>query len=391
MPYISTSSLARDPIVQLQPTTMSVMSRLYLSIAGLFVALNYVPAIAQSGTIAPGPAPVSIPGLKTVGAIDRHQLVQGTPSPTMTAGQVGIQHPAQIETQLKELAEQFAAAGLIEEARLLGTVEGRVHEVHFQRLLAAHQQRPAELTMPQISLKTQLIEVQNSPETAVALEVLFDKKSGPEPLNGPNLSGVFPQKEVQTWVNETNSTGYLKTWSQLQGTMMPGRSSRFRFGHKIDGIDTKDAAPKKPSETGATFGQQDVENDSNFAGVIVMAKVERLRNDVIGLELVAESQEVTGPGRPGVSKSRIQTNVDLRSGQTLVLTGMRSHGAQPEVTRVPVMGDIPVVGRLFSSRRIRQVTSDRMLLVTPEIIAAPTDRPGIKPVVQPATYSQPSR
>jgi type IV pilus assembly protein PilQ len=60
--------------------------------------------------------------------------------------------------------------------------------------------------------------------------------------------------------------------------------------------------------------------------------------------------------------------IRLRDGQTLILSGVISEAERTTVTKVPILGDIPILGALFRST---QNTSDRnevIILLTPQII-----------------------
>jgi pilus assembly protein CpaC len=74
-------------------------------------------------------------------------------------------------------------------------------------------------------------------------------------------------------------------------------------------------------------------------------------------------------GIPGVDTRRVQTTVELREGQTIALAGLFSNQTNTEVTRVPFISKIPVVGPLvFSGKRATQDETELLILVTPEII-----------------------
>jgi len=60
--------------------------------------------------------------------------------------------------------------------------------------------------------------------------------------------------------------------------------------------------------------------------------------------------------------------VRVRDGQTLILSGIIQDQDRAEVTKVPILGDIPILGALFRSTRRENVRQEVIVLLTPQII-----------------------
>ncbi|MBE5230999.1 MAG: pilus assembly protein [Microcystis aeruginosa PMC 728.11] len=60
--------------------------------------------------------------------------------------------------------------------------------------------------------------------------------------------------------------------------------------------------------------------------------------------------------------------VRLRDGQSLILSGIIQERQQSSETKVPILGDIPILGALFRSRTNRNERSEVIILLTPKII-----------------------
>jgi len=110
---------------------------------------------------------------------------------------------------------------------------------------------------------------------------------------------------------------------------------------------------------------------------VTLAVVPTLKADgKIGLEVTPqvvefEGFEDMGHGRkkPVFSERKVQANVTLRSGQTVILGGATREDRQVIEDRVPVLGDVPLLGRLFSSRQTQVLRRSLVVLVTPRIHA----------------------
>ena len=81
-------------------------------------------------------------------------------------------------------------------------------------------------------------------------------------------------------------------------------------------------------------------------------------------ELVETS---TGP-QPVLASRKLNTTVNLRDGQTLALAGLLQDDLREIVTKVPMLGDIPILGALFRSSSYQQRKTDLLVAVTPHII-----------------------
>lgn len=76
---------------------------------------------------------------------------------------------------------------------------------------------------------------------------------------------------------------------------------------------------------------------------------------------------------PRVSSSTIATKVLLRSGQTAVLGGLVSRTQTETEIKLPLLGDIPVLGYLFKNRSTQDQKSNLIVFITPSLIRSAED------------------
>src|SRR5690606_36755838 len=91
-------------------------------------------------------------------------------------------------------------------------------------------------------------------------------------------------------------------------------------------------------------------------------------------EISSINPEVTVRDMPGLRKQSAATVANLRSGETLVIAGMVSYEISASVDRIPALGALPVLGKLFRSRRFQNRESEMIILVTPRLQTAPNER-----------------
>lgn len=80
---------------------------------------------------------------------------------------------------------------------------------------------------------------------------------------------------------------------------------------------------------------------------------------------------VTGPGgqqAPRVGTRSADTNLTVRDGQTIVLGGLISREERSSVLKIPLLGDIPILGELFKFSNTTFKESEVIFLITPVIV-----------------------
>jgi pilus assembly protein CpaC len=80
---------------------------------------------------------------------------------------------------------------------------------------------------------------------------------------------------------------------------------------------------------------------------------------------------------PALSTRRAKTTVQLRDGQTFSIAGLISHETAEVVSKLPILGDIPILGFLFKSRNFREQQTELVVLITPHIVAGDAPVPDV--------------
>ncbi len=82
----------------------------------------------------------------------------------------------------------------------------------------------------------------------------------------------------------------------------------------------------------------------------------------------ANGLTVSGYTVPGLSTRRVQSDVELASGQSFVIAGLLDNRTTENLSKIPGIGDIPLLGKLFQSRNIQKTNTELLVLVTPEVV-----------------------
>ena len=77
---------------------------------------------------------------------------------------------------------------------------------------------------------------------------------------------------------------------------------------------------------------------------------------------------VNGFTVPGLSTRRVQTEVELQSGESFVIAGLLDNQVQEQLSKIPGLGNVPILGKLFQSRSITKSNTELLVMVTPELV-----------------------
>jgi pilus assembly protein CpaC len=83
---------------------------------------------------------------------------------------------------------------------------------------------------------------------------------------------------------------------------------------------------------------------------------------------------------PALTVRRAETTVELGSGESFAMAGLLENSGQTNISKLPWLGDIPIIGQLFRSQQFQRNETELVIIVTPYLVrpsstrlAAPTD------------------
>ncbi|MBX3437930.1 MAG: pilus assembly protein N-terminal domain-containing protein [Planctomycetaceae bacterium] len=189
----------------------------------------------------------------------------------------------------------------------------------------------------------------------------------------PILTGLFENGEIAVLLDALASNGSAKIMEDSVVITMSGNPASFLSGGEF-------AVPNTIGNNGVLVGT------TTFRGFgsSIIATPTVVDDDLIRLQVIPELSAINSAnsvgGIPGVDVRRVQMTVELREGQTIVLGGLFARRQQSEVTRIPLLSEIPLVGRhLFSTRQATEDETEMLIVVTPEIVR-PMDPEEVPPM-----------
>jgi len=129
--------------------------------------------------------------------------------------------------------------------------------------------------------------------------------------------------------------------------------------------DTKDAVVRNK------YSREDI-------GISLKVKPRLSSNSKVALQVEATIEDVVpGSGassdRPTTTKRKVVTNAIVNNAQTIILGGLMKSSGGKTITKVPILGDIPILGALFTSHSYSQSKINVVIYLTPYIVRNSND------------------
>jgi len=77
---------------------------------------------------------------------------------------------------------------------------------------------------------------------------------------------------------------------------------------------------------------------------------------------------ISGFAVPAINTRKVKTEVELSEGQSFAIGGLLDNRETKTLSKIPFIGDVPVLGKLFQSMSVTRSNSELIVIVTPEIV-----------------------
>ena len=82
---------------------------------------------------------------------------------------------------------------------------------------------------------------------------------------------------------------------------------------------------------------------------------------------------ISADSRPPVTRRSIKNQVRVADGETVILGGLRQQIEENSREKIPFLGDLPGIGKLFGTARSRDISTEMFIFITPRIIKDPVE------------------
>jgi pilus assembly protein CpaC len=188
---------------------------------------------------------------------------------------------------------------------------------------------------------------------------------------------------LQAFIRAATQKGDLRTLAEPNLMTLPGKEAFFLAGGEF---------PYPTVQGGTSAGAISIVF-KDF-GIKLRFTPNIARNGAIRLKVAPEVSSldfangltIQGFQIPSLRTRRAETEVELREGQYLAIAGLMDNETTRNLTKIPIIGDIPILGELFKSRSNQDRRTELLVVVTPELVQAteaapkvPTGEPGPPP------------
>ena len=196
------------------------------------------------------------------------------------------------------------------------------------------------------------------PQSVIGVVGDFDSKTS-------RGMGLLVQAIKKDGRNKLLSTPSVITLDNEEASLTVGEQVPFPTGSYANSNNSNSVNPF------TTVNREDV-------GVMLKVKPQISKGNAVRLEIEQESSAVktgTADSQLGATttKSTIQTNVMIQDGELLVLGGLIEGTTGESESKVPFLGDIPILGNLFKSSNNSDREKVLMMFIRPTIIRTPED------------------
>lgn len=231
-----------------------------------------------------------------------------------------------------------------------------------------------DVTQPLVVLDTEILEVDETVAKNLGLQFASplvsstfteitpsgDAFGNPQPIRGLQPLTRTPLS-LGLQVNLLIQKGQARILADPRITVISGRTASIRAGDTISiltttggGAGTVATTQLQSFQTGVTLDITPVVNTENYISVTLHPTVNSLEGILNGV--------------PQIATRDAQTTVGLQEDQTLIIGGLIQDTTNRTESRIPVLGDLPVVGRAFRNSTVNKNRNELVVAVTPHVL-----------------------
>ncbi|MBI5330833.1 MAG: type IV pilus secretin PilQ [Betaproteobacteria bacterium] len=119
--------------------------------------------------------------------------------------------------------------------------------------------------------------------------------------------------------------------------------------------------------TSGTSGTQTSFKDALLC-LLVSPQVLNNGDVILNVEVQKDAQGADTTAGPAINVKRVKTQVRVSNGETAILGGIFEQTLRDDVTKVPLLGDVPILGHLFKTTQKRDDKSEMLIFLTPRLL-----------------------
>lgn len=192
------------------------------------------------------------------------------------------------------------------------------------------------------------------------------------------LLAGFPGEDLEFFIQALAENQYLRILAEPNLVALSGEEASFLAGGEF---------PIPIVQGGGAGGGSSITIEYKEFGIRLKFLPTVMGENKIRLSVAPEvsdisevgSVEIQGFNIPSILTRRAQTTIDLKSGQSFAIAGLLNSTVNARNSRVPLLGDLPVLGSMFRSTQYQQGETELVVLVTADLVE-PTSNVDVPPL-----------
>jgi type II secretory pathway component GspD/PulD (secretin) len=217
--------------------------------------------------------------------------------------------------------------------------------------------------VPQVLIESKVLEISES--DSMRLGINYGKEAGTfKFLTDRNSGRTALKDDLLSIINTLVSQGQARVVASPKISTLDGHEAVINIGSRIPYA--------VPVSNGSNSTQWTVEYID--AGVKLKITPRLGENKYITTSIQPEVSSIsqwrttTAGDFPVITTRNAQSTLRVKDGQTIVVGGLISESDQENISRLPLLGDIPLVGMAFQNKTVEKVKTEIVFLITPHVI-----------------------
>jgi type IV pilus assembly protein PilQ len=187
-------------------------------------------------------------------------------------------------------------------------------------------------------------------------------------LLGGSPTAIFNQNEYSAFLNILDSATNVKLVTNPTIVAINGSKSEIKIGRELQLVTITTTTSGSTPVTTATAG------DIKFVGITMEVTPQITGSKLIALKVkptkssIFDSRTIAGNTFYDIDKREGELNIILRDGQTAAIGGLIDTTTNKTTTKVPLLGDIPLLGKLFTTSSDDVSVTNLIIFITANIL-----------------------
>jgi pilus assembly protein CpaC len=225
-------------------------------------------------------------------------------------------------------------------------------------------------TTTQIAVKVYVLEVDDTGLKQLGLRL---QGANPDPSNpgyfilgGPSFVSILGAASLNTRLAPTldliEQTGHARILSEPNLVTSPGQLATFLVGGEIPYVVSTGLG-----QVSVSFKEYGVKLNVT-PSILGNGSIESVIAPEISDLDEADGVSINGYTVPAFKTSKLSTDVITQSGESIIMGGLIRRISTETLNKIPILGDLPILGKLFRSKSYQSTQSDVVFILTPEAI-----------------------